>query len=159
MTPEELTHHQMLWYSIATTARFYAFTSGSGPCDIDLKWAELANLTYGHLSSLPGRDYMMPSWMGLKVRLIGCLGSAAPKSLADPLEVIDWFRGCLTVSCADARRMLAGSHGGIDQDAAASIERIREAARLVGPLRHTPEFRASPEIQQWLELFRNDAEG
>lgn len=155
LTPEQLTLHQMLWYSIATTARYYAFARSDISCEVDLAWAELANMTYGHLSSLPGREHMMPAWMGLKVRLIACLGDSVPRALADPAEVLGWFTSILTMSYGEAARLLGGSPKDIELQKAAAIAQIREAVRLVSPLRHTEAFQSSPAFQEWRALFED----
>jgi hypothetical protein len=154
---EDLTRHQMFWYSVASTAKFYAFTAGTDPCDVDLEWARLANVTYGFLASLPGREHVMASWMGLKARLIACLGDTVDRSLADPDEVLTWFQEILTLPFAEVERLVSGPPSALNREQDAAVSIIKEGARLVYYLRETPEYRACGDYQKWVELFRLDA--
>lgn len=155
---DELTHHQMLWYSIASTAKLYAFTSGVGPCEVDLEWARLANMTYEYLSELPGREHMMASWMGLKVRLIACLGDLVDEQLATPREVFEWFESCLTMPYDEVRRLMSGPERTLTPEQSLAIGALKESTRLIYFLRHTREYNTSPEYQRWVDLFRFETE-
>lgn len=151
--PEELTRQQMFWYSVASTAKFLAFTSGTDPCDVDLEWARLANMTYAYLSALPCRDTVMASWMGLKVRLIDCLGDRVDYTLADSGEVFQWFREVLTLPYDEVARLLTGPSSAISPEQAVAIATMKTGAKMIAGLCETPEFRACEDYQQWIDLL------